>query len=137
MRLKHIKLFESFEDAPKISKDIIFDWLPFDAMENDPIQKTIPASLTLSELEKWLNTVDPALIEKAGLFISHEKVKSGGFTRSIATKLSPISFDVSNFNPDFEIVSEFKNVNPSKISGVVRGASFAARLGVFRNDKEE
>ena len=137
MRLKHIKLFESFEDAPEIGKDIIFDWLPFDAMENDPIQKTIPASLTLSELENWTNTVDPALIEKAGLFISHEKIKSGGFTRVIASKLSPMSFDIANFNPDFEISSEFKNVNPAKVSGVARGSAFAGRLGIFGKDNEE
>ena len=109
MKLRHIKLFENFdEQMPQknsnigIDPSLIFDWMPYDSMVDDAIQGSIPKELTYSELVPFLDkSLQEGKIEnlkEAGLFIAHKKLDNGGFSRVIITGLSPISYDLAIFN---------------------------------------
>ena len=140
MKLRHIKLFENFDEQtpqenPKTNLDLslIFDWMPYDSMVDDPIQGSIPEELTYKELVEFLDKSSQEgkveAIKEAGLFISHRKSNDGGFSRVVITGLSPISYDLANFNSNYEMTSEFKDLSPTDIDmeGVIKGASVLNR----------
>jgi hypothetical protein len=136
MKLKHIQLFEAFNADSNISFDeLIFDWMPFDDMSSDPMQSNIPETLKYSELGPWIKeaiaTGQLKNISKAGLFISHKKNSDGGFTRFIANSLTPLSFNMSNWNRQYEKTNEIPNINPEEVDlgDLAKGASLLARFG--------
>lgn len=135
--MKYIKLFEDFNTKSMVSEDfntqseMVFDWFPYSAKEGDPAQSQIPQSLTLNELNEYAKTA-PADVKDLGLFISH--VKQGtGFNRMIATSLSPLMFELSTFDENYQKKAEFKDVDVSKISmgDLSKGVSTLGRFGVL------
>jgi hypothetical protein len=140
MKLKHIKLFENFDEQmpqenskKNMDPSLIFDWMPYDSMVNDPIQGSIPEKLTYQELVPFLDKSSQEgkaeAIKEAGLFIAHNKLGNGGFSRSIITNLSPISYDFAIFNSNYEMTSEFKDLSPEDVNmeRVIKGASILNR----------
>jgi hypothetical protein len=140
MKLKHIKLFENFdEQMPQensnmgIDPSLIFDWMPYDSMVNDAIQGSIPKELTYQELVPFLDKSSQEgkveAIKEAGLFIAHNKLGNGGFSRSIITNLSPISYDFAIFNSNYEMTNEYKDINPGDIDikGLIKGSAILNR----------
>ena len=137
MKLKHIKLFENFEPTPALDKTMVFDWIPFDSMTNDPIQNTIPENLSYDELTQWVKesgSLDD--VKNAGIFMSHNKIPGGGFNRVIVSNLSPLSMDLSIFNANYEKVNEYKNIVPSDIADVTKGASLLKNFGISSLDDD-
>jgi hypothetical protein len=134
--MNHIKLFEQFKQGLlKESQydNIMFDWLAYDSQINNPIQSSIPETLSYDDLIRYCNENDCSGVKDAGLFIAHVKNNDGGFNRYIATSLMPLKFDVSTFSKDFEMKNEFKDVdavdfNPTSYS---RSTSLLGRFGVF------
>jgi len=140
MKLKHIQLFENFNPDPNVSfEGLIFDWMPFDNMSSEPIQSNIPEKLEYSELGAWLKEAIASGqledISKAGLFISHKKNSDGGFTRFIAKSLSPLSFDMSTWDRNYEKTGEIPNVSPEEVDlgQLAKGSSILSRYGNLGN----
>ena len=143
MKLKHIKLFENFSADLSISfQDLIFDWMPFDAMTEDPIQSSMPENLEYSQLSSWLKEASTQSqledISKAGLFIAHRKNSDGGFTRFIAKSLSPLSFDMSTWDKNYQQTSEIPNISPEEVDlgKLAQGSSILSRYGNLGDGKE-
>lgn len=130
MKLKHIKLYENFNQET----ELVFDWFPYTNKESDPIQSKIPKELSLSELNEYTKSASPE-VKEAGLFIAHSK-QSSGFNRVIATNFSPLLFELSTFNNNYEKIAEFKDMDISKvsISDVNKGAKTLGRFGVFGDE---
>jgi hypothetical protein len=135
--MKYLKLFENF-DQPTISGDMVFDWLPYDGEEKSAIQSSIPQTLALEELLKWVDeknaSGESSMYEKAGLYICHEKKPGRGFNRIIMNKLSPVNFKMDIFDSDYKNVQSFDSVDPASIKDVSKGASLLNKFGLF--DKE-
>ena len=79
--MKYIKLFENFDSNIGSTDDLIFDWMPFDDQITNPIQSSIPETLSITELGDFLmsaekNGNDSQILE-AGLFMSHRKNADG------------------------------------------------------------
>lgn len=137
--MKHIKLFEQFSKNAVTSldeasnEDMIFDWLPYDNQIDNPIQSSIPESLSYNDLLKYCSENDCSGIQEAGLFIAHSKNSGGGFTRYIATSLDPMKFDVAMFNKEFELKNENKDVDAKDldVASLSKGASLLGRFGAF------
>lgn len=140
MKLRHIKLFENFdEQMPQENSNIgidpswIFDWMPYDSMVDDAIQGSIPKELTYREIVEFLDKSSQVgkteAIKEAGIFIAHKKSNNGGFSRVIITGLSPITYDLANFNSNYEMTNEFKDLSPTDIDmeGLIKGASVLNR----------
>lgn len=140
MKLRHIKLFENFNDEmPQensnigIDQNLIFDWMPYDSMVDNAIQGSIPKELTYREMVEFLDkssqegkTED---IKKAGIFIAHKKSYDGGFFRVIITGLSPITYDFGIFNSNYEMTNEYKDISPTDIDldRLTKGSSILNR----------
>lgn len=136
--MKFLKLFENF-DEPSISSNLVFDWLPFDGKDKDPIQSSIPQSLKLDELLMWVNeknsSGEASMYEDAGLYISHDKKPGGGFNRVILDKLSPVNFKMDVFNADYQKVQSFDKINPMDVGDISKGASLLNKFGLFNQDE--
>ncbi len=141
--MKYIKLYEDFnpeeivsegDDAVAFNQNTQFDWMPFDNKMNDPIQSSMPETLGYNELKSFVQEAIAAGNEKqiseSGLFIAHEKSPKGGFNRYILTSYSPMLFDMSIFDSNYEKVSDFKDVNPEEVSvsDVASGAGLISRF---------
>lgn len=137
MKLKHIKLFENFQ-SPDLDPSMVFDWMPFDAKVNDPIQKSIPEKISYSELPEWASKIvsegREQEVKDAGLLIAHYKTPNDGFNRVIVSSFEPLKMDLASFNSNYEKVSEFESVEPSDISGVSKGSSLLRRTGISFED---
>ena len=137
MKLKHIKLFENFQ-SPDLDPSMVFDWMPYDAKVNDPIQQTMPEKLSYSELPEWASKIvsegKEQEVKDAGLLIAHYKTPNEGFNRVIVSSFEPLKMDLASFNSNYEKVSEFKDVEPSDISGVSKGSSLLRRTGISFED---
>jgi hypothetical protein len=134
--MNHIKLFEQFKQGllkESQSDNIMFDWLAYDNQLDNPIQGSIPESLSYDDLIKYCNDSDCSGIQEAGLFIAHVKNSDGGFTRYIATSLMPLQFDVSTFNKDFEMKNETKGVDAADLNPTAysKASSLLGRTGMF------
>jgi hypothetical protein len=141
--MKHIKLFENF-DSRNIGStdDLIFDWMPFDDQISNPLQSSMPESLSTKELMDFVTESEKSgnssQISEAGLFMSHRKNNDGGFTRFITKSISPLSLDIEIFNDKFESVNKFTNVEGSKISSLGsfgKATSMLGKFGVFGKKK--
>ncbi len=137
--MKHIKLFEQFSKNAISSinesekSDLVFDWLAYDSQVNNPIQGSIPESLTYDELLNYCDQNDCSPIQEAGIFVAHHKTSDGGFIRYIANSLMPLKFDVGIFSKEFELKNENKDVDAKDldISSMTKGASLLGRFGAF------
>lgn len=133
MKLKHIKLFENFQ-SPDLDPSMVFDWMPFDAKVNDPIQQSMPEKLAYSEMPEFISKImaegKEQEVREAGLLIAHSKLPDGGFNRVIVSSFQPLKMDLSTFNSNYEKVSEFKDVEPSDVTGVTKGSSLLRRSGI-------
>jgi hypothetical protein len=139
MKLKHIKLFENFQES-ELDKNMVFDWMPYDSKISDPIQETMPKQLPFSELPQWISGVlaegKAEEVKEAGLMIAHHQTPNGGFNRVIVTGFEPLKMDLAMFNSNYEKVNEYKDIEPSSISDVSKGASLLGRLGLSSLDSE-
>lgn len=137
MKLKHIKLFENFQ-SPDLDPSMVFDWMPYDAKVNDPIQQTMPEKISYSELPEWASKIvsegKEQEVKDAGLLIAHYKTPNDGFNRVIVSSFEPLKMDLASFNSNYEKVSEFKDVEPSDITGVSKGSSLLRRTGISFED---
>lgn len=137
MKLKHIKLFENFQ-SPDLDPSMVFDWMPYDAKVNDPIQQTMPEKISYSELPEWASKIvsegREQEVKDAGLLIAHYKTPNEGFNRVIVSSFEPLKMDLASFNSNYEKVSEFKDVEPSDITGVSKGSSLLRRTGISFED---
>ena len=142
--MKYIKLFENFDSNIGSTNDLIFDWMPFDDQITNPIQSSIPETLSTAELMDFLmsaekNGNDSQILE-AGLFMSHRKNLDGGFNRFITKSISPLMFEIEVFNSDFESVNKFENVDGSKMGNIGafnKGASMLGKFGLFGKGGKE
>ena len=140
--MRHIRLFENFDQNVGSANDLIFDWLPFDAQLSNPIQSSIPETLSTEELvrfgEESSKNGKASQITESGLFIAHRKNSNEGFTRFIARGISPLVFEIEIFNSDFESVNKMENVDASKldIGAFSKGASMLGRFGAFGKDNK-
>lgn len=126
-RILNFSLFESAMENPT-SREIIFDWLEYDSKVGDPIQSSIPKTLTLEEIINFSAENESRIkeIEKSGIYVSHTKSPIG-FDRIIVSSYSPLLIDVAQFNKKFEKTNEIKKVKASsnlemilKGSGLIR-----------------
>ena len=125
--MRHILNFSLFEAQSEggPSNEIVFDWLEYDAKVGDPIQASIPKTLTTTELQNYIAENSSVLpkIEKAGIYVAHVKTPEG-FNRMVVTSFSPLLVDFSQFNKNFEKVNELKGVKAdSDFSILSKGAS--------------
>lgn len=135
--MKYIKLFEDFNTKSMVAEDfnspteIVFDWFPYSSKEGDPAQSQVPQTLTLNELNEYVKTASPD-VSSLGLFISHTK-QGTGFNRIIATSFSPLMFELSTFDENYQKKSEFKNVDISKVDmgNLSKGVSALGRFGLL------
>ena len=142
--MKYIKLFENFDSNIGSTNDLIFDWMPFDDQITNPIQSSIPETLSITELADFLmssekNGNDSQILE-AGLFMAHRKNSDGGFNRFITKSISPLMFEIELFNSDFESVNKFENVDASKMGNLGafnKGASMLGKFGLFGKGGKE
>ena len=142
--MKYIKLFENFDSNIGSTDDLIFDWMPFDDQITNPIQSSIPETLSIAELVDFLmsaekNGNDSQILE-AGLFMSHRKNADDGFNRFITKSISPLMFEIEIFNSDFESVNKFENVDASKMGNLGafnKGASMLGKFGLFGKGGKE
>lgn len=138
MRLKHIKLFENFQAAPSLDQTMVFDWMPYDAEVSNPIQSSIPETISFMDLPNFIkeSAADLPSLEKAGLFIAHNKLGNGGFNRVIVSKLDPLTMDLSIFDSNYEKTGEYKDIQPSDISDVSKGSSLLGKFGISSLDND-
>jgi hypothetical protein len=134
--MNHIKLFEQFKNGllkESVQDNMVFDWLPYDAQIDNPIQSSMPESLSYDDLIKYCNENDCSGAQEAGLFIAHVKNNDGGFTRYIATSLMPLKFDISTFSKDFEMKNETKDVDQADLDPTAykKASSLLGRSGMF------
>jgi hypothetical protein len=134
--MNHIKLFEQFKQGllkESQTDDIIFDWLAYDKQIDNPIQSSIPESLSYNDLVNYCNENDCTGIQEAGLFIAHTKNTDGGFNRYIATSLIPLKFSISTFNEKFEMKNETDEVDAADLdpTSYNKAASLLGRSGLF------
>jgi len=140
--MKHIKLFENFDQSVGSASDLIFDWMPFDNQMTNPIQSSIPENLNSDELIKFAEEANAngndKQITEAGLFMAHRKNSDGGFTRFITKNISPLMFEVEVFNSDFQSMNKMENVDASKIDigKLSKGTSMLGRFGAFGKREE-
>ena len=143
--MKYIKLFENFDSSNIGSTDsLIFDWMPFDDQISNPLQSSMPESLSTEELMNFVTESEKngnsSQISEAGIFMSHRKNSDGGFTRFITKSISPLSLDIEIFNNKFESVNKFPNVEGTKLTDLgafSKGASMLGKFGVFGRRKRE
>jgi hypothetical protein len=141
--MKYIKLFENFDSSSIGSTDdLIFDWMPFDNQMSNPLQSSMPESLSTKELMDFVaeseENGNSSQISEAGLFMSHRKNSNGGFTRFITKSISPLTLDIEIFNENFESVNKFPNVEGSKITNLGsfnKATSMLGKFGVFGRKK--
>ena len=141
--MKYIKLFENFDSSNIGSTDnIIFDWMAFDDQISNPLQSSMPESLSTKELMDFVTESEKngnsSKISEAGLFMAHRKNNDGGFTRFITKSISPLSLDIEIFNDKFESVNKLTNVEGSKIANLGsfgKAASMLGRFGAFGRKK--
>lgn len=126
--MKHLQLYENFS----ASKEIVFDWMPYDKQTENPIQSQIPQTLPVNELQSYISSA-PSEVEKAGLFIAHVPTEDQGFERYIVTSFNPLKFNVTKWDDKYEKQTEFDNVDPSEINlgDLSKGASIISRFGGF------
>lgn len=148
-KLKHIQLFENFNEAetPNMPdmEGMIFDWLPKDNQEQNPINanEEVPKETDLNGLMALAQDLKEAgkteAVQEAGLYIAHKKNSGGGFTRLIASSLDPLLLDLSTFDSSMEKVSEFKDISPDaeSIKDLSKGSSMLGRFGILGKDAEE
>jgi len=136
--MKYIKLFENFDTNIGSKDELIFDWMAFDDQINNPLQSSMPESLSTNELVNFVMDSEKSgnglQIAEAGLFMSHRKNLDGGFTRFITKSISPLEFDIEIFNQDFESVKKFENVDGSKIASLGsfnKGTSMLGKFGLY------
>lgn len=128
--MKHIlnfSLFESQSEGGSLN-DVVFDWLEYDAKVGDPIQASIPKTLTKTELQNFVTENSSMLpeIKKAGVYVAHAKAPEG-FNRMVVTSYSPLLIDFSRFNKKFEKVSEINGVKiDSDFNILSKGASLVS-----------
>jgi hypothetical protein len=132
--MKYLKLFEEFSlPSDIVIEDFTFDWFPYDAEIENPINSSMPESLSYSDLKNMTPEFESMGASKAGLFIAHKKSKDGGFIRLLTSSMNPLKFDYSQFNKNFESVGEFKGLNTSDLEGegianIKAGASIISRF---------
>lgn len=139
--MRHIKLFENFDNTIGNSDNLIFDWMPFDNQITNPIQSSIPQELSMEELGNFVaeSGSNASQIQEAGLFMSHRKNNDGGFTRFITKSISPLMLEAEIFNSDFESVNKIPDIDPSKmnIGSFSKGASMVGKFGLFGKGGKE
>jgi hypothetical protein len=137
--MKHLKLFENFENAPDLSNSLIFDWMPFDTQISNPIQSSIPEELSLDEMKKFVSEYkDKDKLKEAGLFIAHQKNSNGGFMRYITKSFSPLILEGEIFNSDFESVNKFPEIDVDKFNptALKRGSSMLGKFGIYDDEEK-
>lgn len=138
--MRHIKLFENFDNTIGNSDNLIFDWMPFDDQTTNPIQSSIPQELSMEELGNFVaESKNSSEIQKAGLFMAHRKNTDGGFTRFITKSISPLILEAEIFNSDFQSVNKIPNIDASKmkIGDFSKGTSMIGKFGLFGNRDEK
>lgn len=133
--MRYIKLFENFDTIGENTKDLIFDWMPFDDQITNPIQSSIPEELSMEELGNFANgSTNSSQIQEAGLFMAHKKNSDGGFTRYITKSISPLILEAEIFNSDFESVNKLPNIDASSFDAAnfQKGASMMGKFGIFK-----
>jgi hypothetical protein len=139
MKLKHIKLFENFQES-ELDKNMVFDWMPYDSKISDPIQETMPKSISLPELTEWSKNIISEgrenEVKESGLFISHYKANNNGFNRAIVTSFDPIMVDLAIFNSNYEKINEYKDVEVSTVGEVTKGSNLLRSFGISSLDDE-
>jgi|LauGreDrversion4_2_1035121.scaffolds.fasta_scaffold178015_2 hypothetical protein len=132
--MKYLKLFEDFNlPSDILIEDFVFDWFPYDQEIENPINSSIPESLSYSDLKKMSPEFESMGASKVGIFIAHKKNKDGGFIRLVTSSMSPLKFDYSQFNKNYEPVGEYKGINQSDLEGegianIKAGASIISRF---------
>lgn len=125
--MRHILNFSLFEAQSEggPSNEVVFDWLEYDAKVGDPIQTSIPKTLTTTELQNYIAENSSMLqeIKNSGIYVAHIKTP-GGFNRMVVTSFSPFLVDFSQFNKNFEKTNEVKGVKGgSDFSILSKGAN--------------
>jgi hypothetical protein len=119
---------------------MVFDWMPYDSKTSDPIHETIPKQLQFSELPQWISEIladgKAEEVKESGIMVAHYKTSNKGFNRVIVTGFEPLKMDLAMFNSNYEKVNEYKDIEPSSISGVSKGASLLGRWGLSSLDSE-
>jgi hypothetical protein len=119
---------------------MVFDWMPYDSKVSDPIQETMPKSISLPELSEWVKNISAEgkenEVKEAGLFISHYKSGGNGFNRVIVTSFDPMLVELAIFNSNYEKVNEYKNVDVSSITDVTKGSNLLRSFGISSLDDE-
>jgi hypothetical protein len=134
--MKNIKDYQTFEsikiDSSNFGPDTIFYWLSYDDSANDPIQSSIPEKLKFSEIASFVkeNSSKIPEISKAGLFIAHVP-SSFGFDRFTLVSFDPVLLDVSSYDKEFKMSSEYKGINPEELDL----GSFSKGVGIIRRFK--
>jgi hypothetical protein len=132
--MKYLKLFEDFNlPSDILIEDFVFDWFPYDQEIENPINSSIPESLSYSDLKKMSPEFESMGASKVGIFIAHKKNKDGGFIRLVTSSMNPLKFDYSQFNKNYEPVGEYKGINQSDLEGegianIKAGASIISRF---------
>jgi len=123
--MKHIFLYESFISGNP--KDLIFEWMPKSYTDKLP---GIPEKLTINELQEFSKNV-PDSIDNHGLFIAHLP-EGDGFIRLIVINYSPLRFNLTRWDSNYTILSEYDDIDPSQIniSNLMKGDSVLRRFGI-------
>lgn len=125
--MRHILKFSLFEAQSEggTSDEIVFDWLEYDSKVGDPIQASIPKTLTTTELQNYIAENSSMLqeIKNSGIYVAHIKTPEG-FNRMVVTSFSPLLVDFSQFNKNFEKTNEIKGVKGGSDFGILsKGAN--------------
>ena len=116
--MKYLKLFEEFNLPVDSSiQDFTFDWFPYDQEMENPINASIPESLSFQDLVSMAPEFESMGASKVGIFIAHKKNNDGGFLRLITSSFAPLKFDYSQFNKNFESIGEYKGLAQSDLEG--------------------
>lgn len=128
--MKYIKLFESFNKiSESLSDDVVFDWLPFDGQENNPINSQIPQEVSYNDLPKIFENMGDQIVN-AGIYIAHKKLDDGNFARLITDKNLPLTYTITNFDKEFKKIAEHKGVKSEGLdyNKFMRGSDIVSRF---------
>lgn len=123
--MKHVVLFENFlTEAASGSGD--FQFFPFDVQKEPQSKYGLPDTASVDDLLALSesNIPDSAweIGKGTGLYIAHNKDANQGFTRAVVKSLSPLTFDFSVYNSDFEKIAEKKGVSKQTLGQIQKEA---------------
>lgn len=130
--MKHVRLFENFDKLNESeSKEIIFDWIPFDSQADNPANASMPSELSYDQLLEYRKENPNDGSDKLGLYIAHHKLNDG-FLRLISGYENPLVFNVAKFDNEFKKVDE-NDIDSSKfdLNTYVRGSGILSRFSGF------